>query len=160
MRLRVVIALAVLFAGIPAAPSLLAQQGHPLTGSWYGEWGKDAENITIVVTWDNRERDLSGEVVMLDKEKKLEKVVVDKSGKPVFTVAGMFNPGPNSRKVTMTLDSVKWTVRIETEFKDDAGKVSKVVADGRLENVGSDNRTITGTWTQGTVKGDFKLRRD
>jgi hypothetical protein len=35
-----------------------------------------------------------------------------------------------------------------------------MVFDGKLDNVGSYNRTITGTWTSGTKKGDFKLTRD
>jgi hypothetical protein len=40
------------------------------------------------------------------------------------------------------------------------GAASKVVADGKLENIGSYNRTITGTWMQGNTKGTFKLKRD
>jgi hypothetical protein len=32
--------------------------------------------------------------------------------------------------------------------------------DGKLDNLGSYNRTLTGTWMQGPVKGDFKVTRD
>ena len=36
----------------------------------------------------------------------------------------------------------------------------KIVADGKLENIGSHNRTISGTWTRGGIKGTFKLTRE
>jgi hypothetical protein len=32
--------------------------------------------------------------------------------------------------------------------------------DGKMENVVSFNRTITGAWTCGNTKGDFKIQRD
>ena len=32
--------------------------------------------------------------------------------------------------------------------------------DGKLANLGSYNRTCSGTWTDGATKGDFKLMRD
>jgi hypothetical protein len=48
----------------------------------------------------------------------------------------------------------KWTVRIEANGKD------RITAEGKLEDLGSYHRTIKGTWTQGTAKGDFKLTRD
>ena len=60
---------------------------------------------------------------------------------------------------TVTLDSSKWTVHIEADGKDEKGNPTKVVADGKLENIGSYNRTISGTWTQGTAKGTFRLKR-
>jgi hypothetical protein len=34
------------------------------------------------------------------------------------------------------------------------------VIDGKIENLGSYNRSITGTWTENSVKGDFKVTRD
>jgi hypothetical protein len=42
----------------------------------------------------------------------------------------------------------------------DKGAVAKFVADGKIEDLGSAKRTLTGTVTCGTTKGDFKLRRD
>ena len=41
-------------------------------------------------------------------------------------------------------------------FKDGA----QALADGKLDNIGSYNRTIAGAWTQGAAKGEFKLTRD
>ena len=35
-----------------------------------------------------------------------------------------------------------------------------VVIDGTVGNLGSYNRTITGTWSQGSAKGELKLTRD
>ncbi len=76
-------------------------------------------------------------------------------------VEGMINPGPNSMPFkVVTLDPTNWTVHIEADGKDAAGKPVKVVIDGKLENIGSYNRTITGTWMQGATKGDLKLTRD
>ena len=45
-------------------------------------------------------------------------------------------------------------------WDDKAGKVTHYVADGKLDQIGYDQRTLKGTWTAGTTKGDFKLTRD
>jgi hypothetical protein len=123
-----------LLAGLVVTIAGFAQEGHPLTGIWYGDWGPNAtqrNSLTIQMQWDGK------------------------------NVTGLANPGPDSYTLKLvTLDSSKWTVHIEADGKDEKGNVSKVVADGKLENIGSYNRTITGTWTQGTAKGMFKLKRD
>jgi hypothetical protein len=123
-----------LLAGLFVGLTGFAQEGHPLTGVWYGDWGPNVtqrSNLTIQLQWDGK------------------------------AVTGLANPGPDSYALkTVTLDSSKWTVHIEADGKDEKGTPTKVVADGRLENIGSYNRTITGTWTQGTTKGTFKLKRD
>jgi len=76
-------------------------------------------------------------------------------------VEGKINPGANSTPLkTATLDASKWMVHFEADMKDAAGKPMPMVFDGKLDNVGSYNRTITGTWTSGAQKGDFKLTRD
>ena len=36
----------------------------------------------------------------------------------------------------------------------------RYVIDGKLVNLGSYNRTLSGTWAEGATKGDFKLTRD
>jgi len=77
------------------------------------------------------------------------------------SVTGIVNPGPDSFPLKVaTLDSSKWTVHIEADGKDEKGSPAHFVADGKLENIGSYNRTITGSWNYGTTKGTFKLRRD
>jgi hypothetical protein len=45
-------------------------------------------------------------------------------------------------------------------LKDRSGKVTRYVADGKLDQIGYDQRTMKGTWTAGTAKGDFTLTRD
>ena len=105
-----------------------AQQGHPLTGTWSGDWGATAtkrNQVTFVMNWDGK------------------------------NVTGLINPGPDSIPIaSVLLDVTNWTVRIEANAKD------HITAEGKLEDLGSYHRTIKGTWTQGNVKGDFKITRD
>lgn len=132
MRLKAALIFCVL-AGLAVTAAGFAQEGHPLTGIWYGDWGANAtqrNHLTIQLQWDGK------------------------------IVTGLVNPGPDSYPLkVVTLDSSKWTVHIEADAKDEKG-TSKVVADGKLDNIGSYNRTLTGTWTQGAAKGTFKLKRD
>lgn len=114
---------------LPAA----AQEGHPLTGSWHGEWHTSAEKhpLLFYMKWNSK------------------------------AVEGTINPGPNAIPLKVaTLDPANWTVHFEADGKDQAGNPVHIVIDGKLDNIGSYNRTIAGTWTQGATKGDFKLTRD
>lgn len=122
--------LAAAFLILPA----LAQEGHPLTGTWHGEWspmpGQHAR-IVMFMKWDSK------------------------------NITGTINPGPRAVPLTAaSLDAEKWTVHFEGDGKDKAGNAVHISADGKLDNIGSYNRTITGTWSEGTAKGDFKLTRD
>jgi hypothetical protein len=116
-----------------AAP-VLAQEGHPVVGTWYGDWGPSPQqrhDVTVVMTWDGK------------------------------TIGGTIDPGPDAVPFkTATLDSSTWTVHIEAERTDKGGSTVRHVIDGKLANLGSYNRTLSGTWTQGATKGDFKLTRD
>ena len=126
---RVAAVLACFVAGF--AVSMLAQEGHPLTGTWHGEYGPQHTQIVFLMHWDS---------------KKIE---------------GRVNPGANQVPLkAATLDASKWMVHFEADLKDASGKAVPTVFDGKLENIGSYNRTITGTYTQGSQKGDFKLTRD
>jgi hypothetical protein len=129
---RVAVVLSCLVAGF--ACTLLAQEGHPLTGTWHGDYGTSSAKRTPIVFlmhWDSKK------------------------------VEGKVNPGANSVPLKVaTLDASKWAVHIEADVKDSAGKPMPMVFDGKLDNIGSYNRTITGTWTSGAQKGDFKLTRD
>jgi hypothetical protein len=112
---------------------LVAQEGHPLTGSWHGEWHTSSEKhpLLFYMKWNTK------------------------------NVEGSINPGPNAMPLKVaTLDAANWTVHFEADGKDRSGNPVHVVADGKLDNIGSYNRTITGTWTQGATKGEFKLTRD
>src|SRR5207248_7973928 len=78
-----------------AAPAL-AQFGHPLKGTWSGDWGISKENQTHVVlelNWDGK------------------------------AITGNVNPGPKAAPIRKaTLDPATWGVHIEAEGKDAAGK--------------------------------------
>jgi hypothetical protein len=124
--------------GILAAlltPAAVAQQGHPLVGVWSGDWGPTpAERHLLVMelTWKDT------------------------------TLSGNINPGePDAAQVKVgELNSTNWTVHIEAEGKDEGGKPVQIVADGQLDNLGSAKRTLSGTWTRGNIKGNFKLTRE
>ena len=113
---------------------LAAQEGHPLTGTWSGDWGATADKrtrITLVMTWDGK------------------------------SIAGTINPGPEAMTLgRVTVDYAKWTVRIEADGKGSSGKPVRVLADGKIDALGSWHRTLSGTWTQAGAKGTFKLTRD
>jgi hypothetical protein len=122
---------------IAVAIPAVAQEGFPLTGTWSGDWGTSAKeadrnHTTLVLSWDGK------------------------------TVQGLVDPGPDSAKVRVaTLDSTKWTVHMEYDLKDKAGKLVPFIVDGKLQNPSSrKNRTVVGTFTHGTVKGDFKITMD
>ena len=110
-----------------------AQEGHPLTGTWSGDWGPGANqrtHITMVMTWDGK------------------------------TIGGTINPGPDAVPVdAIALDVTKWTVRFDADAKGASGPV-RISVEGQLNDIASAHRTITGIWRQGTAKGDFKLTRD
>ena len=114
-----------LAACVLAAAHALAQYGHPLKGSWSGDWGVNKDQRTRVllqVQWDGK------------------------------TITGAINPGPNALPLTKaSLDPDTWQVHLEA---------TGVVIDGKLENIGSAHRVLSGAWTQGGRKGDFRLVRN
>ena len=111
-----------------------AQEGHPLTGAWTGEWGPsltERNHIALVMEWDGE--NIGGFVL----------VGIDSI--PIQTVA---------------LDVTDWTVRFEANGENSSGNAVEIAAEGQLDDIGSAHRTITGTWRQGTTEGDFMLTRD
>ena len=112
---------------------LAAQEGHPLTGTWSGDWGPSATSrthITMVMAWDGK------------------------------AVTGTINPGPDAVAVpAIQLDVANWTIRFETTAKT-AASTETIAVEGKIEELGSAHRTVAGTWRQGSAKGTFKLTRD
>jgi hypothetical protein len=125
--------LAILMA-VALAATVSAQFGHPLKGQWSGDWGPDAGHRTHVLVdigWD---------------------------GNALHVVV---NPGPNAVTLSRTsVDYSTWTVHFEGDGKGANGAAVHYAIDGKLENLGAFQRFITGTWTQGTAKGEFKLTRN
>lgn len=69
-------------------------------------------------------------------------------------VTGTINPGPDAAQIrNVTVDPAAWAIHIEAEGKE------RITVDGRLANIGSPARTLTGTWTQGAVKSAITLTR-
>lgn len=112
------------------ASSPLAQEGHPLKGTWSGDWGPDLDDrrhLTLVMDYDGE------------------------------AVSGLLDPGTNSVTLSgIQLDVTNWSVRIEGETP--SGE--PIRAEGRIENLESYHRTISGTWQQGAIEGSFTLTRD
>jgi hypothetical protein len=73
------------------------------------------------------------------------------------TVSGMINPGPNVvRFGGPVLEPSDWTVHIEAQSRDG----QPIVIDAKLDDIGSYNRTLTGTWQQAGVDQPFKMARE
>lgn len=108
--------------------------GHPLKGSWSGDWGTSKDNrnrVLLNLNWDGK------------------------------AITGTINPGPNAVPLTEAiLDPTSWTIRFRAEGKDRSGSIVRYVIDGKLQNLGSYHPVITGTWSQGTQKGDFRITRN
>jgi len=128
-----ILALFILLASLVTATAAFAQEGHPLKGSWIGDWGpnrNDRNPITIVMDWDGKQ------------------------------VTGVANPGPGAIQIQRaTLDPKGWLVHFEIDARNAAGQPVHYVVDGKIENLGLYNRSIVGSWSHDNVKGDFKITR-
>ena len=121
------------FVCLGAASSAFAQEGHPLTGTFSGDWGSAAgprNHVTLVMKWDGQ------------------------------NVTGIVNPGPNSAPLNVSVDYATWVVRIQAETKDATGRPVRIEAEGKLEEMGSARRRLVGTWRQGETSGNFRVIRE
>jgi len=120
--------------GVVIAGAAHAQEGHPLVGSWHGDRGANAKtrtDVTLIVDWDGTR------------------------------LTGVVNPGFEGMALqNATLTAKGWTLRFEIDAKEASGKTVRCLVDGRIDRLGFDQRTLTGTWVCGGVKQDFKLTRD
>ena len=111
-----------------------AQYGHPLKGTWSGDWGPNKETrhrVLLELNWDGK------------------------------AITGTINPGPNAvRLQKASLDPAAWDVRLEGEGRDASGTTVRYLIEGKIENLGAYRRVLTGTWTQGAERGDFRLTRN
>ena len=108
----------------------LAQEGYPLDGTWRGEWGESNGDKTMVV------------------------VVMNWDGE---NINGRINPGRNMVFFQeASLDADNWILRFNSTTK----QGEPVSFEGKLENIGSYNRTLTGTWTIAGVTNPLVLTRE
>ena len=130
-RLLLKFAAASLLAGFAAAGS--GQEGHPLKGSWLGEWTGNTvhgDNILLILDWDGK------------------------------AITGMINPGTDNMALTKaSLEPNGWVVHLEAEGKDKDGSAVRYVIEGKIENLELPNRSINGTWSSNKGRGKFTASR-
>ena len=154
MKSARLVCLLTIVAWLPVAAS--AQEGHPLTGAWYGEFGtagKPGHDLTVVMRWDGKE--ITGLVNPGPAAIPIKTATLD--------VTFAVNP-PGRALTTITYeraDSIppKFMVRFEVDAPNKTGGADRFVFEGTIQNPLAANRRIAGTWTCGGAKGEFKLQR-
>ena len=139
--------------------SVIAQEGHPLTGTWYGDFGSTPgkrNDLTVVMKWDGTT--VSGIVnpgpgVVPIKTARLD-VKLGIPGRQAVPARGG-NPAEPAVEATPST----FLVHFEVDAKNKTGGMEHFIFDGKIENPVAGNRTIVGTWTCANTRGDFKLRR-
>jgi len=137
--LRAICFLALLAMVVPA----FAQFGYPLKGSWSGDWWlKKGEENRLLLDFDWDGKTLTGTLNPGTDDAKLQKLTLDP---PTGGVAKAMDP---------------WLLHFEADAKDSSGKMVHYVVDGKLQNIGAYNKSVTGTWAVGNQKGEFKVVRN
>jgi hypothetical protein len=104
-----------------------------MSGSWVGDWGPTKDQRTRVV------------------------VAMEWTGKELTAT---INPGPNAIKAKVaTVNPADWSLHLEADGKDAQGRPVAYVIDGKIDDLGTYNRSIIGTWNAGATKGDFSITR-
>jgi len=120
----------VLLLLITLSPLAQSQEGHPLVGTWQGNWGDDNSLLTVIMTWDGQR------------------------------ISGIVNPGPDSSELaSAALDSSQWAVEMEMPVTDSSGNTANLMLKGNLNNVGSRMRSLSGTWSYRGRNGPITLGR-
>lgn len=108
----------------------LGQEGFPLDGTWRGTWGTPGGEQTLAV------------------------IVMNWDGE---TINGRINPGRNMIFFEdASLDAENWVVRFSSTSK----QGEPITFEGVLENIGSYNRSISGTWTIAGQENQLVLTRE
>jgi hypothetical protein len=142
MRLnRAFLTLAAL-AALTATSELHGQQGHPLDGTWYGDWGPSETHrnpIVLVIEYDSEyDSEYDGDAL-----------------------GGLINPGPDSIPLDVVrLDTTDWSVHMEATATNPAGQRVDYTIEGQIENLGLPNRSLRGTWQHGNETGTFLVTRN
>tara|TARA_B110000305_G_C18992104_1_gene426614 strand:+ start:144 stop:551 length:408 start_codon:yes stop_codon:yes gene_type:complete len=128
----IVFAISIL-AGLGTLFPVIAQEGHPMDGSWVGDWGltsQDRQRVLIVLQWTGS------------------------------ALVGTINPGANAIPITTaTADPGDWRLHAVAAGVDAAGRPVTYTIDGTIDDLGTYNRTIAGTWQVGSNSGDFSITR-
>lgn len=125
------IAMAVIGFGLLGTAA--AQEGHPLKGSWLGEWQGNSvhgDNLLLILDWDGK------------------------------AITGMINPGTDNIPLkAASLEPNGWVVKLEADGKDKDGSAVRYVIEGKIENLELPNRSINGTWSSNKGRGAFTASR-
>ena len=125
--------LALSLACLAAAPPAVAQEGHPLKGSWIGTWAGNkihGADVVVVLNWDGK------------------------------SITGMINPGTDNMPIkNATLNPEGWVVHFEADAKEKSGAVLTYVIDGKIANIHLPKRTVSGTWKNPKESGAFNIER-
>jgi hypothetical protein len=142
MKTIVARALILATAVVALSVSTLAQEGYPLTGTWYGEYGTGGakKDITIVMKWDGSKA--SGLMNPGPSAVPLKNIVLD----IIPGKAG--NRSLNNPEGTEAVAPV-FNVKIE---------VGDLVFEGKMQNPVGGNRSVVGTYTRGAEKGPFTIK--
>ena len=128
------IATGILLGLVLWAPGAMAQQGHPMEGTWQGLWGETGGQrnfLTLILRWNGRR------------------------------IVGTVNPGPNEGVVReVELDTSTWTVRFDLDVPDRlSGETVRIRAQGRLYDIGSPHRTVRGALEGDEPDSYFRISR-
>jgi hypothetical protein len=114
------------------APAL-AQEGHPMSGVWVGDWGVGTDSrqrVVIVLDWQGTQ------------------------------LSGVINPGPAAVPVRVArVDPTDWSVYLEAEARNTGGRSEQWVLEGKLDDLGTYNRSLNGSWSVDGRAGTFSITR-
>jgi hypothetical protein len=131
--MRALVFIVTVFVACLVSAPAVAQEGHPLKGSWLGTWEPNkthGNDVLLVLNWDGK------------------------------NITGMINPGTDNMPIkNATLNPDGWVVHLEADGKDRAGAVITYVIDGKIEGLSFPNRSVIGTWRSQQGKGSFKISR-
>ena len=126
------------FAALTLPVSVSAQEGHPLAGTWYGDYTAAGQkrDLTVIMKWEGT------------------------------TASGQVNPGPNAKKLTSVTMAITPGKPNEKESTEGIPPIFHVrfefdgmVFEGDIQNPVAGNRRISGKWTRGSETGTFQIRR-
>ncbi|PWT80315.1 MAG: hypothetical protein C5B57_12440 [Blastocatellia bacterium] len=129
VRFVLLLLLGLSVVGVPT----VAQEGHPLKGSWIGTWSPNkthGNDLVIVLNWDGK------------------------------NITGTINPGTDNMMIkNATLNPEGWIVHLEADAKDKSGAMLTYILEGKIENLPLANRSIVGTWKNQKEGGTLKVSR-
>lgn len=149
VRTACAVGVAMTLALILATVTAVAQEGHPLTGTWYGDYTVNGQkrDLTVMMKWGNGT--VTGTVNPGAGSTPLKAAVLN-------IVPGV--PAPEGQNSVSGKPPV-FNVHMEMDLPKAGGGTERVTFEGTIQNPVAVNRSITGTWTSGTAKGPFAIRR-